>query len=196
MLFKHHVFAMASSVFFKFKSQKEPTRVEFDGTGISVFELKREIITKSGLGDGTDFDLSIYTDDNSEGKSTESSQIMLQDINSSQEYDDDTTIIPRSTTVIARRQPALKPGAGRAARYVSGKAPINAKNAGRREQGTKASTSKSTNNAAAQMSAAMTEEERMAAMFAAQSEQWNAQQEEMSQYAANTVPISPNLERC
>ena len=59
---------MASSVFFKFKSQKEPTRVEFDGTGISVFELKRDIITKSGLGDGTDFDLAIYTDDGKEGK--------------------------------------------------------------------------------------------------------------------------------
>lgn len=59
---------MSSSVFFKFKSQKEPTRVEFDGTGISVFELKREIINKSGLGDGTDFDLFIYTDDNSEGE--------------------------------------------------------------------------------------------------------------------------------
>ena len=59
---------MASSVFFKFKSQREPTRVEFDGTGISVFELKREIINKSGLGDGTDFDLFIYTDDNSDGE--------------------------------------------------------------------------------------------------------------------------------
>src|SRR5687768_9566492 len=120
---------MASSVFFKFKSQREPTRVEFDGTGISVFELKREIITKSGLGDGTDFDLSIYTDDNSEGgfsatRLRQASQIADFDI----EYDDDTTIIPRSTTVIARRQPALKPGAGRAARYVSGKAPVNAKN--------------------------------------------------------------------
>lgn len=42
--------------------------MEFDGTGISVFELKREIINKSGLGDGTDFDLFIYTDDNSEGE--------------------------------------------------------------------------------------------------------------------------------
>lgn len=58
---------MTSSVFFKFKSQKEPTRVEFDGTGISVFELKRDIIIKSGLGDGTDFDLAIYTDDGKEG---------------------------------------------------------------------------------------------------------------------------------
>jgi protein MPE1 len=59
---------MASSVYFKFKSQKEPTRVEFDGTGISVFELKREIISKSGLGDCTSFDILIYTDDGSEGK--------------------------------------------------------------------------------------------------------------------------------
>ena len=58
---------MSSSVYFKFKSQKEPTRVEFDGTGISVFELKRDIIIKSGLGDGTDFDLAIYTEDGKEG---------------------------------------------------------------------------------------------------------------------------------
>ena len=59
---------MTSSVFFKFKSQKEPSRVEFDGTGISVFELKRDIIIKSGLGDGTDFDLAIYNEEGNEGK--------------------------------------------------------------------------------------------------------------------------------
>lgn len=61
---------MTSSVFFKFKSQKDPTRVEFDGTGISVFELKRDIIIKSGLGDGKDFDLAIYNEDGNEGKSS------------------------------------------------------------------------------------------------------------------------------
>ncbi len=59
---------MSSSVFFKFKSQKEPSRVAFDGTGISVFELKRDIITQSGLGDGGDFDLSIFNDDDKEGE--------------------------------------------------------------------------------------------------------------------------------
>lgn len=59
---------MSSSVFFKFKSQKEPSRVTFDGTGISVFELKREIITMSRLGDGTDFELIIYSDDSNEGE--------------------------------------------------------------------------------------------------------------------------------
>ncbi len=61
---------MTSSVFFKFKSQREPTRVAFDGTGISVFELKRSIIELNRLGDGTDFDLAIYNEDNNEGKLT------------------------------------------------------------------------------------------------------------------------------
>ena len=42
--------------------------MEFDGTGISVFELKRDIIIKSGLGDGTEFDLAIYNEDGNEGE--------------------------------------------------------------------------------------------------------------------------------
>src|ERR1700712_267390 len=125
---------MTSSVFFKFKSQKEPSRVEFDGTGISVFELKRDIIIKSGLGDGTDFDLAIYNEDGNEGKH-HFSHDWKYDTNGS-EYDDDTTIIPRSTSVIARRLPPIKPGAGRAARYMSGKMPVNAKNSSRKEQPT------------------------------------------------------------
>ncbi|KAI0394066.1 DWNN-domain-containing protein [Xylariaceae sp. FL0594] len=159
---------MTSSVFFKFKSQKEPTRVEFDGTGISVFELKRDIIVKSGLGDGTDFDLAIYTDDGAE------------------EYDDDTTIIPRSTTVVARRLPPVKPGAGRAARYVSGKMPSSAKNSGRKEAPVKAP--KPATTGLSQMSAALTEEEKMMAMFQAESEQWTAQQEEMAHKTAVYKP--------
>lgn len=60
---------MSSSVFFKFKSQKEPSRVAFDGTGISVFELKRQIIQINRLGDGSDFDLAIYNQDTNEGLS-------------------------------------------------------------------------------------------------------------------------------
>lgn len=61
---------MSSSVHFKFKSQKEPSRVTFDGTGISVFELKREIISQNRLGDGSDFELAVYNEDNNEGKSS------------------------------------------------------------------------------------------------------------------------------
>ena len=43
--------------------------VAFDGTGISVFELKREIIAISKLGDGTDFELVITSEDGSESTS-------------------------------------------------------------------------------------------------------------------------------
>lgn len=59
---------MSSSVYFKFKSQKEPTRVAIDGPHTDVWNLKREIITLSRLGDGSDFDLKIYKENNNEGK--------------------------------------------------------------------------------------------------------------------------------
>ncbi|KAK7552485.1 DWNN domain-containing protein [Phyllosticta citricarpa] len=154
---------MSSSVFFKFKSSKEPQRITFDGTGISVFELKREIINATGLGDGTDFDLSIYTDDTNE------------------EYDDDTTIVPRSTTVLARRLPAARPGHGRAARYVSGKAPVTAKNSYRTEASSKpAIQAKPVTDGAAAMNNAQTEEEKIAAMFAAGAENWEQQKARMA----------------
>lgn len=150
---------MSSSVFYKFKSQKEPSRVEFDGTGISVFELKRDIIIKSGLGDGADFDLAIFNDDETE------------------EYDDDTTVIPRSTTVIARRLPASKKGAGRAQRYMTGKMPMNSKNSTRKDQA-KATKANSAVNMA--VNSSMTEDQRLAAMFDASSQQWSEQLEEMA----------------
>jgi protein MPE1 len=167
---------MSSSVFYKFKSQKEPSRVEFDGTGISVFELKRDIIIKSGLGDGTDFDLAIFNEDGKEGMDP---LIRFTRIITDQtEYDDDTAIIPRSTTVIARRLPAFKKGAGRAQRYMTGKMPVTAKNSSRKEQASN-STAKST-KASLEVNDAMTEEQRMEALFAASKEQWSAAQDEMS----------------
>lgn len=60
---KRHLATMSSSIFFKFKSQKATTAITFDGSSLSVFEVKREIITISRLGDGTDFDLNISTSD-------------------------------------------------------------------------------------------------------------------------------------
>lgn len=64
---------------------------------------------------------------------------------------------------------------------MSGKMPVNAKNSSRKEQ-TKpiAKPATSTNGASTQINSAMTEEQKLAAMFAAQSEQWSAQQEEMA----------------
>ncbi|PSN61536.1 DWNN-domain-containing protein [Corynespora cassiicola Philippines] len=142
---------MSSSVFYKFKNSKEPERIVFDGTGISVFELKREIITASGLGDGTDFDLHLYPEDQP-----------------TTEYDDDTTIISRSSTVIAVRRPAAR-GHGRAARYVSGRAPVRA-------------IKKTENKPAIAPAAggALTEQDAEAAFLAESAQVWDAQKESLS----------------
>ena len=179
---------MSSSVFFRFKSQKEPSRVTFDGTGISVFELKRDIINISRLGDGTDFELIITAEDSNEGKSNQPLFKPLVLIHLLV-YDDDTTIVPRSSTVIARRTPAAKQGRGGAARYVSGKAPVNAKNNHRVESlstrtnvGSRGPVGTKTSAITADFSELGTEEERIKAMFDLSAGQWKEQQQEMAKY--------------
>jgi protein MPE1 len=143
---------MSSTVFYKFKNSKEPERIVFDGTGISVFELKREIIQASGLGDGSDFDLHLYPEDQP-----------------STEYTDDTDIISRSSTVIAVRRPAAR-GHGRAARYVSGRAPVRAIK--------KADPSKPAAPTAA--SGALSEQDAEAAFLAESAQVWDQQKESLS----------------
>lgn len=55
---------MSSAVYYKFKSQKEPSRVLFEGTGISVFDLKKEILLENKLVDtASNFDLEISNPD-------------------------------------------------------------------------------------------------------------------------------------
>nr|GAT45681.1 predicted protein [Mycena chlorophos] len=93
---------MASSVFYKFNSQKAESRVSFDGTGISVFDLKRDIILANNMGKANDFDLYIF------------------DAGSNKEYTDDSEIIPRSSSVIVKRRPAARPGKGKASMYIAG----------------------------------------------------------------------------
>ena len=98
----------------------------------------------------------------------------------SAEYQDDTSIIPRSSTVIAKRLPALKAGRGGAARYVSGKMPQNAKNFHRHEPpATKPLFSNAPTGATA-MNGAQNEDERIAAMFKMGADQWIQQQQEMA----------------
>jgi protein MPE1 len=178
---------MSSSVHFKFKSWKDPQRITFDGTGITVFELKREIIAVSGLGDGKDFDLPLYNQDN-EGASYPPPRPRHACTNSEVEYKDDTEIIPRSSLVICRRIPAARPGYGKAARYVSGVAPTTAKNSYRAEQpGSKPADGKAANgtNALDEMNKAQTEEEKIAAMFKAGGDAWEQTQQQM----ANAKPV-------
>ncbi|KAJ7696611.1 DWNN domain-containing protein [Mycena rosella] len=93
---------MASSVFYKFNSRKDESRVTFDGTGISVFDLKRDIILANNMGKANDFDLFIY------------------DGSSNKEYTDDAEIIPRSSSVVVKRRPAARPGKGKASMYIAG----------------------------------------------------------------------------
>ncbi|BGP13379.1 hypothetical protein JCM10213_009222 [Rhodosporidiobolus nylandii] len=94
---------MASSfVFYKFKSQREPSRIAFDGTAIAVWDLKKEIIAENRMGKGADFDFAIYNADTEE------------------EYTNDYAMIPRSTSVLARRLPPSKPGHGNAQKYMVG----------------------------------------------------------------------------
>ena len=59
---------MASSVFYKFKSSRDESKVTFDGTGISVFDLKKEIILANNLGKAHDFDLALFDSSSNEGK--------------------------------------------------------------------------------------------------------------------------------
>lgn len=61
-----------SSIFYRFKSQKTDSRLPIDGTGISVFDLKKEIILANHMGDGKDFDLGLYDAGNEEGQSARS----------------------------------------------------------------------------------------------------------------------------
>ncbi|KAH7080763.1 DWNN domain-containing protein [Paraphoma chrysanthemicola] len=163
---------MSSSVFYKFKNSREPERIVFNGTGISVFELKREIIIASGLGDGTDFNLHIYPED---------------DLTA--EYKDDTSLIPRSATVVCVRRPAPR-GQGRAARYISGKAPVRAIT-----KETSKPSAPLTSSAAA--GGALTEADAEAAFLAESAQVWDAQKESLSHvkptYNKNKKPVNvPN----
>lgn len=95
------------------------------------------------------------------------------------EYDDDTSIIPRSTSVIARRLPAARPGKGGAARYVSGKMPVTARGASRAEPSLSSRIAAGTGSIS-ELDNAQTEEEKINALFNLQANQWKEQQQEMA----------------
>jgi protein MPE1 len=105
-------------------------------------------------------------------------------------YDDDTTQIPRSTTVIVKRTPAQKPGAGRAARYITGQMPLHAKNSHRTESHGRGAAHK--HNAASSGgpidTSGMTEEEKLAAVMNASNTQLKADLE----MSANSGTVKRN----
>ncbi|KAF8272423.1 DWNN domain-containing protein [Lactarius quietus] len=168
---------MASSVFYKFKSQKAESRVTFDGTGISVFDLKKEIILANSLGKANDFDLLVF------------------DGSSGEEFNDDSQIIPRSSSVVVKRVPPTRPGKGKAAMYVAGPGatatpeskPTSAAGSTWSGKGSmskrfdKEPSSKLATQAPIQtLSGNEDEAAAMAAMFQAQTANWEETQEKMS----------------
>ncbi|KAK9687084.1 Protein mpe1 [Basidiobolus ranarum] len=171
-----------SVVYYKFKSAKDYDICTFDGTGISVFDLKKEIIMAKKLGKGTDFDLAIYNAQTDE------------------EYTDDAFIVPRATSVIVRRLPASKPGKGTAQHYVNGHGSnpqgIIMKP---RPRGNVGGNNHIDNQPAPVINNPQpsvpidedSEEARIQAMFRQSSEQWEQQQERM----ADATPIMTSFKK-
>lgn len=95
---------MSSAVYYKFKSQKTESRIPIDGTGISVFDLKREIILANGFEKVLDIDLQVFE------QGTEN------------EYPDDY-IVPRSSSVIVKRIPLIRGARSRFGRYLASTGP-------------------------------------------------------------------------
>ncbi|SCU81809.1 LAFA_0C07294g1_1 [Lachancea sp. 'fantastica'] len=149
---------MSSTIFYKFRSQNGSSRILFDGTGITVFDLKRDIIQDNRLGDGTDFQLRLYNPDSGE------------------ELEDDSQVISRSSNVEARRSPAIKVNGlngrislGNAVRYVTGKPRV-----------TKTGSSAPAVTSQAISTKGMNEEDAIASMFANQESQWQQTQQDMA----------------
>ncbi|KAI9105839.1 DWNN domain-containing protein [Phlyctochytrium arcticum] len=168
-----------SVVFYKFKSAKDYDTCTFDGTNISVFDLKREIMLGKKLGKGTDFDLGIFNAQTNE------------------EYKDDMYMVPRNTSVLVSRQPASKPGKGTAQRYLTMTMPTSAMLGGSRARAAPLPSTlpkhhtlnnkvapqrnSSSEDAASSDLTGETEEERIASMFKLQTEQWAVTQDKMAQ---------------
>lgn len=57
-----------SFIHYKFKSSKDYDTITFEGMGLALWELKREIVQAKKLGTGGDFDLVVTNAQNNEGK--------------------------------------------------------------------------------------------------------------------------------
>ena len=91
---------MSGVVYFKFKSAISPDSVTFDGSFVSVAELKNLIAARKGFGQDA------------------GAELILTNPSSKEDYANDTQQIPRQTTVHVRRVPTSKPRALQAAAAI------------------------------------------------------------------------------
>uniref|UniRef100_A0ACD5YLI1 Uncharacterized protein n=1 Tax=Avena sativa TaxID=4498 RepID=A0ACD5YLI1_AVESA len=75
------------AVYYKFKSARDYDSIPIEGQFISVMNLKEMIFESKHLGRGTDFDL------------------MISNAQTDEEYADESTMIPKNTSVLIRRIP-------------------------------------------------------------------------------------------
>lgn len=111
-----------SSVYYKFASSKNESRVTFDGTHVSVFDIKKEIMLNNKMGSGKDFDLGLYDAATGEGMLFRPAILnLLFELCCFLELKDDNYQVPRSKSLIARRlPPANKSRGGSAGKYIAG----------------------------------------------------------------------------
>ena len=57
-----------SVIYYQFRSAKRSDIMKFDGAGISVFDLKKEVMLAKRLGKGIDIDLHIYDAQTEQGR--------------------------------------------------------------------------------------------------------------------------------
>lgn len=147
---------MSSTIFYRFLHQTKQSTIHFDGTGINVFDLKREIILQNQLGEGDDFILRLFHDNQSE-------------------FENDQEVIPRSSSVIAKRSPCsvMNGRSHNASRYVTGRPRITKHRAN-------VSTSTALSKPQAPVDETLSEEDRIKRMFENQSTAWAQTQDELS----------------
>ena len=162
---------MSSVVYYKFLHQKNKSVIHFDGTSISVFDLKKEIIIQNQLGSGQDFNLRLYHSEQPD-----------------QEYELDQDVIPRSSYVLAKRSPAfVKLGKyNNALRYITGKPRINRKaitsTVGHNSNSNPLVSAQLQQQQQQQLDENATEEDRIKLMFQNQSNAWEQTQEDLAHH--------------
>ncbi|QPG76197.1 hypothetical protein FOA43_003583 [Brettanomyces nanus] len=147
-------------IYYRFRSQKpeQISTIRFDGTGLTVFELKREIIYANKLLSATDADILLYHFEDP-----------------AKEYSDDNGVIQRSSTVLVRRTSAGKKGKGNVSRYIAGRQRLT-----RPTTTSSVSTLPLAASALATSDGRQSEEDLIKQMFNQQDDQWNQQQEIMA----------------
>ncbi|TIA69484.1 hypothetical protein E3P77_03544 [Wallemia ichthyophaga] len=175
------------SIYYKFKSSKITSRVNIDGTSLSVFDLKREILlsNRMAINKGNDFDL-----------------ILLRDTPGQEEYHDDNEMIPRSTSVLVKRSPPKIPNRGSAAKYTAD-APVMADSnssqpkpplpvlgsMSKRFDGKDENKSQQLLNQSSESGQQESEQDAISAMFKASEQQW----EETQQHMSMATPVYTNM---